>query len=195
MRQPARPIASLIAVWTVFAAPAMAEAGSFRIADDPGAIVLEYGHIDRRLAEQDPLPLVRIYGDGVVWVHYPVDTARAGDYELKLDRKELRRLIREIQLSGLLEFDRARTLKQRSAMQRGNGGLSGDTDTRLRIRLERYKGHELFDKSIVWTDVEADARAFPRLRPVQALSRLEKKLRAMIDRRPLSPVKLPLAQR
>ena len=195
MRQLATRVAGVIALCTVIAAAAAA--APFRISADPGTIVLEYGHVQHALAEQDPLPLIRIYGDGLVWVHYPVYTQRAGDYEFRLDQKDIRRLLREIRQGGLLEFDRARTLEQRAAMDERNGtGRSRDaTDTVIRIRLERYKGRVNFDKSIVWTGVEADARAFPDLRPVQSLARLEQKLRAMIDSRPLSPVELPLAQR
>lgn len=196
MRQLATRVAGVIALCTLV--PATAVAAPFRISADPGTIVLEYGHVQHALAEQDPLPLIRIYGDGLVWVHYPVYTQRAGDYEFRLELKEVRRLIREIRRDGLLEFDRDRTLRQRTAMRGETSSadqLSDAADTVIRIRLERYKGGIDFDKSIVWTGVDTDARAFPDLSPVQSLARLEQKLRAMIDNRPLSAVELPLAQR
>lgn len=196
MRQLATSVAGVAALCTVLAATAVA--GPWRISDDPGTIVLEYGHVDHLLAEQDPLPLIRIYGDGQVWVHYPVDTLRAGDYELRLGRNALHDLMRAIQQDGLLEFDRRRALQRRAALRDDRDSLhpvTGKTDTMVRIRLERYKGRTEFDKSIVWTNVETDARAYPGLTSVQALARLEHRLQAVIDNRKLSPVQLPLAQR
>ena len=196
MRQLATRVAGVTALCIFVATTAVA--APFRISADPGTIVLEYGHVQQGHAGLDPLPLMRIYGDGVVWVHYPVDTQRGGDYEFRLEPEKVRELIREVRQHGLLDFDRERTLERRAAMRGESNAadrLPDAADTVIRIRLERYRGRAGFDKSIVWTGVEADARAFPALEPVQSLARLEQKLRAMIDSRPLSPVDLPLAQR
>ena len=195
MRYLATRLAGVAALCTLLAVTAAAGTGPIRISDDPGTIVLEYGHLHDDPDKQDPLPLIRIYGDGLVWVHYPVYTERAGDYEFRLERKQVRRLIREIRREGLLEFDRARTLEQRAALQAEPDSSAAAVDTFVRIRLERYAGQTDFDKSIVWTDVDADALAFPGLRPVQSLARLEQRLHALIDNRPLSAVELPVAQR
>ena len=80
-------------------------------------LVLEYGHIHHMLAEQDSLPLLRIYADGLVKVHYPAYMSRAGDYELLLSRAELMTLLNQIgnELSaidfegGWVDFPRPKT--------------------------------------------------------------------------------------
>ncbi|MBT8144452.1 MAG: hypothetical protein KJO55_07110 [Gammaproteobacteria bacterium] len=174
-----------------------ADADTVTITDDPGTIVLEYGHIVHMLAEQDPLPLLRIYGDGTAWVHYPVYMTRAGDYELKLSRKELQALFDGMAKAGLLDFDQRKVTQQRQQILSRSAEqwhISDDTDTVIRVQLARYKNKRNLDKTIRWRNVYTDAQRLPQLQPVQAISNLEQQLQSLLQR-DLRPLTLPVAQR
>ena len=75
------------------------------IADEP---VIEYNLVHGMLAQPDPVPLLRVYGDGRVHVHFPAYMKRAGDYELLLNQVELDELLRQLDDNGIMSFDKAR---------------------------------------------------------------------------------------
>ena len=153
-------------------------------------LVLEYGHLHSMLAEQDTTPLLRIYGDGRVLVHYPVYMQRAGDYELRLPAEEVESLIAELEAEGLASLDVARGLERRQEkveLQQSRGELfhvSDTTQTVLRFRVNpsgavRAGGSS---KTVRWNNVQTDAKRFPELDTVQAIARCEERLQELLER-------------
>lgn len=108
--------------------------------------LIEYNLIQELLAEADPEPLLRVYGNGRVHVHYPVYMKKAGDYELQLSKPELNVLIRSLADNGIIDFDHGTAMahrKQFEAQQRATTGIlyyvSDATETVVDIRLDEYQ--------------------------------------------------------
>jgi len=72
---------------------------------DPDTLLVSYRDVWAELANQDPTPLIRIFGDGRVLVHYPVYTPKAGEYELRLGPQELESLLTSMAAKGLATVD------------------------------------------------------------------------------------------
>ncbi len=185
------------------AALAMAGAGlllaqpngpTIEFSEDPESIILEYSHLHEMLAEPDPEPLMRIYADGRVRIHYPVYMAKAGDYELKLTAAELEDLFVGLAGDGLIDLDLRSARAERFLAEeevRGAGELhhvSDVTETVIDLRLESYRatGAELaesgIEKSVRWSNVSTDALQFEGLESVQALAKAEERLQKLTER-------------
>lgn len=67
--------------------------GELRPPTEPEEALLELSYQGGMIANPDPTPLVRVYPDGKVLVHYPAYMKRAGDYTLNLDNDELQELL------------------------------------------------------------------------------------------------------
>ena len=146
------------------------------------------------LAEPDPEPLLRIYGNGRVHVHYPAYMTRAGNYELQLSQPELRTLLRALATDGIIDFDPAATRYQRQqfdAQQRAATGtlfyISDSSDTVIGIRLNEYqKGPGTarvlnLKKRFIWPDLKQDARRFPRLREITNANKATQRLDTLLQ--------------
>jgi hypothetical protein len=157
--------------------------------------VVEYNLIHHMLAEQDPEPLLRIYGDGRVLVHYPVYMKKAGDYELRLSQPELRTLLRDLSRDGVFDFDIAATRSQRQqveAQRRAATGrlfhVSDSTDTVIRVRLDEYQRGPgtprvlKLERRFEWADLPQDARRFPQLAEITNANQAAKRLETLLHR-------------
>ena len=89
---------------------------AFQYSETAAEPVIEYNLVHHMLAEPDPEPLLRIYGNGRVHVHYPAYMTRAGNYELQLSQPELRTLLRALATDGIIDFDPAATRYQRQQL-------------------------------------------------------------------------------
>jgi hypothetical protein len=164
--------------------------------------VVEYNLLHHMLAEPDPQPLLRIYGDGRVHVHYPAYTKRAGDYELQLSQPELRTLLRDLSRDGVIDFDRAAMRSQRQeleAQRRAATGrlfhVSDSSDTVIHVRLEEYQREPgmprvlKLEKRFVWPDLPQDARRFPQLAEITNANQAAQRLEMLLHRADL--VRIP----
>jgi hypothetical protein len=164
--------------------------------------VVEYNLVHHMLAEPDPQPLLRIYGDGRVHVHYPAYMERAGDYELQLSQPELRTLLRDLSRDGVIDFDRAAMRSQRQqleAQRRAATGrlfhVSDSTDTVIRVRLDEYQRGPgsprilKLERRFVWPDLPQDARRFPQLAEITNANQAAQRLETLLHRADL--VRLP----
>jgi len=70
----------------------------------PKALLVSYRVIWGEFSNQDPVPLIRIYGDGRVLVHHAEYTTRAGEYELWLQTTELEDLLLSLLSKGIATF-------------------------------------------------------------------------------------------
>lgn len=168
---------------------------TFEYTETAAELVIAYNLVHHMLAEPDPEPLLRIYGNGRLHVHYPAYMTKAGDYELQLSQPELRSLLRALASDGIIDFDRAATRYQRQqvdAQQRAASGtmfyISDSSDTVIDIRLNEYqKGPGTarilnLKKRFSWPDLQQDARRFPQLREITNANKAAQRLETLLHR-------------
>ncbi len=168
---------------------------AFQASENPGTVVIQLTQDVG--VEGDDTPLLRIYGDGRVLVHFPVYMRRAGDYGLRLDSTELDGLLQTFVQGGLVDFSvervreeirQVRDARRRAALDTG-GRLtlttrSDEAVVVIDVRLERYTGAD----GAVRQDVEArvssaglqfDAANLPGVASLQSLAAIERQLIAL----------------
>ncbi len=167
-------------------------------------VVLELSREIGMLADPDPTPFVRVYGDGRVVVHYPFYMKKAGDYSLRLSEPEMQELVLSMVGLGLVEFDagtarRAKHAAELAARERarrvGEPGLlvvSDDETTVMVLRLERYApaGEERatyvdLAKEISWFGLRSDVERHPGVDVLGRLYEAERQLAAFAEREDL----------
>ena len=167
---------------------------AFKYSETAAEPVIEYNLVHDMLAEPDPTPLLRVYGNGRVHVHYPVYMKKAGDYELQLSKPELNALIRELANDGIIDFDKGKAIghrKQLEAEQRAASGMlyhiSDDTTTVIDIRLDEYQKNNSskrltnLNKRFTWKNIEHDARRFPDMVEIQKAKAGTNKVRDLMN--------------
>ena len=158
---------------------------------DPDTVVFLYDIDPGELAESQSEPLLRIYGDGRVHLHYPPYSKQAGDYELYLSDEEMQRLLNDV--SNIIGLDIA-TVKQQLAgeslqIQQESGlvfAVSDETLTRFEIQLDGFKAAankiaRTVRKTIVWANLGSEAKRFPTNRALQDLAAANRKVRELIS--------------
>ena len=154
-------------------------------------------------ADQDPTPLVRVYGDGRVEVYFAAYMKRAGRYELRLSAAELETLLLEL-TPVLLAFDEAEVETQRrgaeavlraEAVERGGPSLFHVTDAEtsvFHLNVDSYRppgspGLTISKPALdrTWRGLRYDAERYSDLGPVQSLFEVESTLRALAEREEL----------
>ncbi len=160
---------------------------------DPAAVVVSYREIWSELAEQDPTPLIRVFGDGRVLVHYPIYTNKAGDYELWLKPLELEDLLSSLLANGLATFEpEAMEGLKKSNEQRLKAALAAQVPTEVfvvadesssvfELNLTAVDSGEL-QRKISWPGLRSDAERYPDIEPIQKLRAVELQLRALLER-------------
>ena len=180
---------------------------SFQYAQEPNTPVVSLSRTSGEVGDPDPIPLLRIYGDGSVRVHFPNYLKRAGDYKLQLSRTEMESLLASLIENGLMGVDpqAATRQKQEIAQQattaaqqaRTQGSVSklmdGDT-TVIEIHLDSYTasdGITTMDltKIISWYGLQWDAQQYPGVQTLKNLAAAERELLALCEREDL--VKVP----
>ena len=181
--------------WSVRTASAQA---TFEYAAESDDLVIQLSR-DVGILDEDPTPLLRVYGDGTVRIHFPVYMRRAGDYTLQLDPSELQALVGSLVDGGLIDFSpeatraRMRGLAAARRAQAAPGqpreltSRSDETTVSIEIRLRRYVppvGAARGDVTarIVWTGAQGDAADFTTLGTLQALAAAERRLLALTER-------------
>ena len=188
----------LLTVWIALAAqPGSADVG---VPTSPNQLVLSFTYEHEMLAEPDPTPLMQIYGDGLVRIHFPAFMQRAGDYETEITTPELRQLLRSWANTGVLDFNpqaikEARRQEVERRAQRGEFfHISDATDLVIDIQLDWYRppgaGSQInnFRKAIRWSNVAQEAEAFPGLPALQSLAAAEQQQRSILAREDLRKV-------
>lgn len=174
---------------------------SYELSSSPDAVVLQLRE-DVGIRDADDTPLVRVYGDGRVRVHFPAYMRRAGDYELRLSAAALRALL-QAAAESLLPFDSAAMesrVRDLEAAERRNGRVvrvSDRTTTVLDVRYERYRaaGDAIAFrdgvKRVAWTGLAGDARRYREVAALRDLAGVRQRVRALADHPDLEPVTQP----
>ena len=168
---------------------------------DPEALLVSYRDIWAEFADQDPTPLIRIFGDGRVLVHYPVYTPKAGEYELWLQSTELENLLMSLVAKGLVTFEpeAVENLKRSEERRRWEIALDAnklpelfkvadDSTSVFELHLTSYRPAGTaptsgeIHRTISWTGLRTDAEIYPEIAPIQQLRAAELELRALIER-------------
>ena len=164
---------------------------SYELSSSPDIVVLQLAE-DVGIRDADETPLVRVYGDGRVAVHFPDYMRRAGDYELTLPGSTVRELVGTA-VDTLLSFDAAETESDvlvLEAAERRDGlivDVADEATTILEVRFERYRpegaAEEIRDgvKRVAWTGLVNDAGRFRDIAALQELAGIRRRLRALAD--------------
>lgn len=142
--------------------------------------VIEYTLVHQMLANPDPEPLLRIYGDGRVHVHFPEYMKNAGDYDMRISQADLRGLIRSLSQNGFIDFDEVATrnaVQQVEAQRRSSTGtlsyISDHTVTVIDLALDFYQRSSAHTpilgmrKQVRWENLQHDAQRNPQLQALQ----------------------------
>lgn len=155
-------------------------------------VALEYYRIIPMVAEDDPDPLVRVYGDGRYVTHIPRYMKGAGRYEGRISLGQLNRLMASIEQRGLLDFnprivqaqiEQKELQRRRQAAAEGKTGeLHVVTDKEgTRILVHLTDGGQRTTREIIWWGLRHDARRFPDIRVLDQLASLKVDLEALVD--------------
>ena len=170
-------------------AAAVAQNTTLAYSDNPDFIVIEYSVAAEMIAQIDTIPLLRIYGNGQVVVHFPSYTQRAGDYTMQIGAAELQELLYILENNGVMRFDRQKVLQQKRQsllQQRATRNLvtqrSDDTRTTIKINLSSYQSGSMpiatnnFQHILVWKNLKEDAREHPDIGALTAAASAEQRL-------------------
>jgi hypothetical protein len=174
-------------------------------AREANKIILEYTLMISEIKDQEPTPLMRIFGDGTVNIHFPIYMKRAGDYYLQLSEQELEELVSFLDENGLFNFDAPKIRKQRNEKLRKLHAESIkndsepvlfktlDADTSIFIyNVEQYVTDHNGSlrvmprrAKITWRGLKTDAKRFSSIKALTGLAAIEKRLKSIIDREDL----------
>ncbi len=158
-------------------------ASSLSYSRAPDHILLAVSHEIGRIRNPDTTPLVRVYGDGHVHVHYPIYMKKSGDYETRLSSAELTTLLQALIGHGVMTFDsqgiaenRATIRATRRQQAKTNNTAHEETDIgddeaiRLDVDLDSVvmpKGLRIHGadakRTLRWINLQSDLQDFPEL--------------------------------
>lgn len=171
---------------------------AFEYAEEPDVLIIQMSQ-NVGIENEDQTPLLRIYGDGLVRIHFPVYMKRAGNYTLQLTQRELQSLVESFVTSGLIEFSPEATRAQMRGLAaesraqaptrqpRQLSTRSDETLVSIEINLNRYvpavgRARNDVTTRISWAGAQGDAADFASLDPLQALAAAERRLLALTER-------------
>jgi len=202
-----------LAFLTYFAAVASASAGQHpqaqvKHSSDPGTLVVSFREVLPEFAEQDPTPLVRIYGDGRLLVFHPAYMKQAGQYETYLSKSEVQALLKQF-TPLMLDFNAKEIRRQKNdadylmvtqakSLQDVTVYYESDsTVSNFHVNFESYRPNGVQGSVIAgsavnvsWPGLDFDAEHYPGVKQIQGLKQMEKSLKALSvrpDLRRLTP--------
>ena len=176
---------------------------SIEFSRSPDTVVVSFREIYPEFADQDPTPLLRIYGDGRVVVFHPSYMKQAGQYEMMISRKELNDLLQQL-TPVLMQFDPKEVTKEKkaaedlllaSATDWSEITLFHDADANFsvfEVNIDSYQSAKSGTQRImkpdlarVWRGLEFDARDYPGIESIQSLRQAEISLRELVQHKKL----------
>jgi hypothetical protein len=184
-----------LALATVSQTAAVPAQSSYEVSLSPDVVVLQLSE-EVGIRDADRTPLVRLYGDGRVVVHFPAYMRRAGDYELWLPEEDVQRLV-GMAVDGL-PFDAAAPESEVLAIETAerNDGLIVDVSdaatTILEVRFERGRTGGVTEDvrdgftRVAWTGLVSDALVsdvpgFGDVVALRNLAAVQSELLALVD--------------
>lgn len=173
-----------------------AQEAGFRIASDDAqeldtlAPVISYQQHIHMLSAVNDRPSLKIFGNGLVQVHYPAYMKKAGDYEMQFDDAELIALIRSLSANGIMDFDdkkiKEKIVQNKKALKAKGEyyAVSDAVESIIDIKLDEYQKNnrsqkiQNFKKQFKWENIEHDAA---RYKNESALSKANKSIMHLND--------------
>jgi len=173
----------------------------------PGTEIISFREIIPEFADQDPTPLLRIYGDGRVVVFHPSYMKQAGQYEMMMSRNELEDLLHQLApaLLGFNPKDVKKKKKESDDLLRASASgwndvtLFYDSDAEIsvfQVNIDSYRPNKMNSQRISkpnlersWRGLRFDARDYIGLEAIQDLMQAENTLRAITRHSELVRVK------
>ena len=174
---------------------------------EPEKMLISFKEVFPEFAEQNPTPLIRVYGDGRVVVFHASYMKQAGQYEMLMPPGELEALL--LQLTPvLLNFDVANVRSQKraedgllwaAASELSDVIVFHDSDAEVSVfnlNIDTYWPNgpqgQMLSRPMLnrsWHGLRFDARDYPGIEPIQALMQAENTLRGLTQRQELVRVK------
>ncbi len=194
-------LAVFLALAIAASAAAQTPLASFSWDESAETVVVSYRDVWAELANQDPTPLIRIFGDGRVVVHHPDYTPRAGEYELQLRPAELESLLASLLDKGLATVEPEALHRSKASVERSRwqAALAADRSPELfmvaddstsvfELHLTGYRpaGSATptgeIHRAVSWLGLATDAERYPEIEPIRRLRDAELELRALLER-------------
>ena len=159
---------------------------------DSEALIISYSSTPEMLGNPDKTPRIQVFGDGRVLVHYPFYMKKAGDYEVYLNRGEIRQLL--LALSGVFDFDQKVVKQLRKAIKAAREEQEGviyyrseDTLEQIEVRLNEYQESSValaqkVNMKLSWKNIASDAKDYPNVTAIQRLAGARQSIRALLKR-------------
>ena len=170
------------------------------------AVVLEYDVTHSLIAMEKDHPLLRVYGDGRVVVHYPSYMKQAGNYESTLSPEQMQRLLTSMATNCFFNFNPTAVLQERNNALQVKASESinsnqpvlfnvSDSST-MQVTLtvqsiveQANNGTTLIRSSnevatqhidVAWKNLQIDAQRFSELNKIQGIAAIDNDLRQLI---------------
>ena len=162
---------------------------------DPDTVVVTYSETPDMLGNPDPVPMIRVFADGEVLIHYPEYMKRAGDYQVFLNPGEMRQLL--IALSGVFDFNAPAARQKKQQIQQmqppallATSERSDKTLEQISVELDGYRGKAIaasrpVKQHIKWRDIEVDVQNYPGVADLAALGKARRNIRQLLERHDL----------
>jgi len=169
---------------------AAAPAARFELPANPDAIVLSFSERLGEIQSEDH-PWLRVHADGRVVAHRPSYLKNAGTFTSSISPDEMKGLLQTLADRGIMEFDPKAVVSELAAEKSKNPTLFEASDVsifEIRVRLKEYQPagsltvNRDFEKDIEWSGLRRDAKRFPQVAGVQALSAAVSDLQALAQR-------------
>lgn len=158
-----------------------------------GSILLQLEYESGRIKNKDPIPPLRIYEDGLVLVHFPQYTIKAGDYRLQLKEEELEEVRGWMRDSDLREGLEESIRSQRHIAVQARRAASvkpvafrtilDRSTTVIKYRLAAAEEARISGlEKVSCYDLRNEAAQFPEITALAKLAELEKKLQGITKR-------------
>ena len=147
---------------------------AFQFSTTSSEPLIEFNLVHHMLAQPDPTPLLRVYGNGRVHVHYPAYMKKAGEYEMYLNRGQIIELLRMLSDNGIMDFNEAAIKAERRQLETARRNATGeifhisdDSDTHIDIRLKQFQRAGTsrpinnFTKQFRWRNLKSDVARYP----------------------------------
>ena len=144
-------------------------------------LVLSYTQIIPMLEDRDPIPLLRVYANGRVHVHYPKYMKRAGDYIGLLSSTEIRELLSSMERQEISSFNRVDIQKKLKKLKKQKNALYQISDSTI-FFLEFREANDKVNKinQFKIKNLSHKFARYPSVTAFQTLFYFEKKLQLLI---------------
>lgn len=169
-----------------------------KFSSSPEALLISYNLVSHMLDQEDTTPLIRIYGDGTVLIHYPKYSPRAGDYSTLLSKGEFQKVLNMVTDKGLAGFkaqDVAAKRKQAKKKKEQESGLihavSEVDETRIELFFDEFQENtgaaveKNVRKKISWNNLYSDVKQYLEVHELRKLAEAEETLRQLLGREDL----------